>query len=75
MSRGLKNHNPGNIRQSATKYIGEVRPSQDKSFKQFSSMAYGYRAMFNPTSWAFPPSHLGIVQVNLTLRSVCRRLW
>lgn len=44
--RGLKNHNPGNIRQSVTKYLGEVRPSQDRAFKQFESMAYGYRAMF-----------------------------
>ena len=46
MSRGLRNFNPGNIRQSATKYLGEVRPSQDRAFKQFESMAYGYRAMF-----------------------------
>ena len=27
-------------------FEGEVRPSADKSFKQFKSMAYGYRAMF-----------------------------
>lgn len=46
MTRGLRNNNPGNIRQSAVKYNGEVQPSQDKSFKQFSTMAYGYRAMF-----------------------------
>ena len=45
-SRGLKNCNPGNIRQSPTKYLGEVQPSRDRAFKQFSSMAYGYRAMF-----------------------------
>lgn len=46
MSRGLKNFNPGNIRISATKYLGEVQPSKDKAFKQFESMAWGYRAMF-----------------------------
>jgi Asp-tRNA(Asn)/Glu-tRNA(Gln) amidotransferase A subunit family amidase len=46
MSRGLKNNNPGNIRISATKYLGEVQPSQDRSFKQFKEMRYGYRAMF-----------------------------
>lgn len=46
MSRGLRNNNPGNIRQSATSYRGEVQPSQDRAFKQFESMAYGYRAMF-----------------------------
>ncbi|MDE6139337.1 MAG: structural protein P5 [Alistipes sp.] len=46
MSRGLRNCNPGNIRCSATRYLGEVRPSRDASFKQFATMAYGYRAMF-----------------------------
>ncbi len=46
MSRGLRNNNPGNIRQSKVRYKGEVRPSRDPDFKEFSSMAYGYRAMF-----------------------------
>lgn len=46
MSRGLRNCNPGNIRQSRVRYVGEARPSRDPDFKQFSSMAYGYRAMF-----------------------------
>ena len=46
MSRGLRNCNPGNIRQSRSKFKGEVRPSRDSAFKQFESMAYGYRAMF-----------------------------
>lgn len=45
MSRGLRNNNPGNIRQDKDKWQGEIIPSQDKSFKQFSSMAYGYRAL------------------------------
>lgn len=45
-SRGLRNKNPGNIRISKTKYLGEVTPSQDKAFKQFTTMAWGYRAMF-----------------------------
>lgn len=44
--RGLNNKNPGNIRQSSVKYLGEIIPSKDKAFKQFESMAYGYRAMF-----------------------------
>lgn len=44
--RGINNKNPGNIRQSPTKYLGEVRPSRDKAFKQFETMAWGYRAMF-----------------------------
>ena len=46
VSRGLSNCNPGNIRISKVKYLGEVTPSKDKAFKQFESMAYGYRAMF-----------------------------
>lgn len=46
MSRGLRNCNPGNIRKSRVRYEGEVVPSRDKEFKEFSSMAYGYRAMF-----------------------------
>lgn len=45
MSRGLKNNNPGNVRHDGTKWQGEIIPSQDASFKQFSSMAYGYRCM------------------------------
>ena len=46
MSRGLKNCNPGNIRRSAGIYKGEVRPSRDPAFKQFETMAWGYRAIF-----------------------------
>lgn len=46
MARGLRNFNPGNIRQSKMKYLGEVRPSRDAAFKQFETMAWGYRAMF-----------------------------
>lgn len=45
-ARGLRNNNPGNIRLSATtRWQGEVKPSRDKSFCQFKSMAYGYRAL------------------------------
>ena len=46
MSRGLRSCNPGNIRKSRVKYEGEVAPSRDTEFKEFRSMAYGYRAMF-----------------------------
>ena len=42
----MRNRNPGNIRRSATKYLGEVAPSRDAAFKQFETMAWGYRAMF-----------------------------
>lgn len=46
LPRGLRNQNPGNIRINDDLFQGEVRPSRDKSFKQFVSMAYGYRAVF-----------------------------
>lgn len=45
LPRGIRNNNPGNIRLGKTPWIGEVRPSQDKEFCQFSSMKYGYRAL------------------------------
>lgn len=44
--RGLRNNNPGNIRQSSVRYSGEVQPSIDAAFKQFECIEYGYRAMF-----------------------------
>ena len=45
-TRGYRNNNPGNIENNKDVFRGEVTPSQDKRFKQFESMAYGYRAMF-----------------------------
>lgn len=46
MSRGLRNNNPGNIRLDGVHWKGETEPSTDGEFKQFTSMAWGYRAMF-----------------------------
>ena len=46
LPRGLRNNNPGNIRINNDEFEGEVRPSQDTSFKQFKTPAYGYRAVF-----------------------------
>lgn len=46
--RGLRNNNPGNIRNSdATDWIGEVKPSRKKDnvFEEFETMAHGYRAL------------------------------
>ncbi len=45
MPRGLRNNNPLNIRHSADRFRGEIAGT-DKSFKTFSSLAYGYRAAF-----------------------------
>ena len=39
-------NNPGNIRVSAETFQGEVRPGRHTAFKEFASMAYGFRAMF-----------------------------
>lgn len=46
LPRGLRSCNPGNIRKNSIVYAGEIVPSQDDEFKQFVTMAYGYRAMF-----------------------------
>ena len=43
--RGLRNNNPLNIRHNADVFQGEIK-GNDKSFKTFSSMPYGYRAAF-----------------------------
>lgn len=46
LPRGYRNNNPGNIRINSDLFQGEIRPSKDNSFKQFETMAYGYRAVF-----------------------------
>lgn len=46
LPRGLRNNNPLNIRINTDKFVGEVQPSKDKAFKQFDTMAHGYRAAF-----------------------------
>lgn len=45
MGRGLRNNNPGNIRLSPVRYLGETA-STDPAFKQFETPAWGYRAVF-----------------------------
>ena len=42
--RGIRNNNPLNIRHSADQWQGVREEQTDKSFVQFESMAYGYRA-------------------------------
>ena len=44
--RGIRNHNPLNIRRSADKWQGLKAQQEDREFFQFSSMAYGWRAAF-----------------------------
>ena len=43
-TRGIRNNNPLNIRHSADRWQGARAEQKDKSFVQFESMAYGYRA-------------------------------
>ncbi len=43
--RGIRNCNPGNIRITKDKWQGLRRNQEDKEFFQFTSMAYGYRAL------------------------------
>ena len=44
MTRGQRNNNPLNIRHSADQWQGARAEQTDKSFVQFETMAYGYRA-------------------------------
>lgn len=44
MTRGIRNNNPLNIRRTATRWQGTRKEQTDKSFVQFETMAYGYRA-------------------------------
>ncbi|MDR1102958.1 MAG: structural protein P5 [Tannerella sp.] len=46
MARGLDNNNPLNIRHNKDVFQGETVPSKDRAFKQFKTMACGYRAAF-----------------------------
>lgn len=45
-TRGLRNHNPLNIRHSGEEWQGMALQQTDKEFVQFVSNAYGYRAAF-----------------------------
>lgn len=47
MSRGIINNNPGNIRISAERWKGKIPNAQnsDKVFEQFTTLAFGVRAL------------------------------
>ena len=44
MKRGIRNNNPLNIRHGKDRWQGARDTQTDRSFVQFESMAYGYRA-------------------------------
>ena len=53
MTRGLRNNNPLNIRRGNTCWQGMTKEQNDKSFVQFKSMAYGYRAVWRTLNTYF----------------------
>ena len=44
--RGIRNDNPLNIRHGKSQWVGMREKQTDKSFVQFKSRVYGYRAAF-----------------------------
>lgn len=62
LPRGLRNNNPGNIRRNNDVFQGEVNPSRDKEFKQFTNMAHGYRAVFKILSNYYRNYHLKTIR-------------
>lgn len=61
LPRGLRLCNPGNIRKNSDVFQGE-KTSSDKEFKQFKSMAYGYRAIFKILSNYYRNYHLKTIR-------------
>ncbi len=45
-SRGIRNHNPLNIRRSKDQWKGMTEAQNDRAFVQFKSMEWGWRAAF-----------------------------
>ena len=66
LPRGLRNNIPGNIRINNDLFQGEIRPSKDKSFKQFDSMAHGYRAIFKILRSYCKNYHLNTIRKMIT---------
>lgn len=44
-TRGIRNHNPGNIKISGSAWQGKRIPNTDGTFEQFTDPAYGIRAL------------------------------
>ena len=45
-TRGIRNHNPLNIRHGKSQWLGMAEQQTDKAFVQFKARKYGYRAAF-----------------------------
>ena len=46
LPRGIRNHNPLNIRRSKDQWKGMAEVQADRAFVQFKSLEYGWRAAF-----------------------------
>ena len=46
LPRGIRNHNPLNIRRSKDQWKGMTEAQTDRAFVQFKSLEYGWRAAF-----------------------------
>ena len=46
LPRGIRNHNPLNIRRSKEQWKGMAEVQSDRAFVQFKSLEYGWRAAF-----------------------------
>lgn len=45
MTRGLRNNNPGNIRDDGSPWVGLANPRNDGAYLKFTDAVYGIRAM------------------------------
>ena len=59
--RGIRNNNPLNIRHSADRWQGAREEQTDKSFVQFTTMAYGYRAAWKVLESYWHHFHLSLL--------------
>ena len=71
MKRGIRNNNPLNIRHSQDQWEGMRKTQTDKSFVQFETMAYGYRAVWKilESYW----KHFRQQRTTFTVKSIVAR--
>ena len=70
-ARGIRNNNPLNIRHSSDRWEGARLEQTDKSFVQFRTMAYGYRAAWKvlESYW----THFRKLREPFTIENIIRR--
>lgn len=61
LPRGLRNNNPGNIRHSPTRWMGQSDQQADPAFVQFESATYGIRALYKILRTYQVKHHLGSI--------------